>query len=207
MTEKFFSIKPLGSQVHSGQQILKAADYQELVTYEELLNQLEQRFHQKEKVAAVALAKSIQRGLEEGQERANRQASEQMVLFAGRINDTLAKMEEELVELVTQAVRKVVRNIPIEDQVREAVLGGIELVRGSHKLLVRVHPHQQAAVAAQLDAIPHRFKSLEVVGDPELKTDDCILESDIGIVNAGLEPQLQIIEQALRMTFSRRESE
>jgi type III secretion protein L len=144
--------------------------------------------------------------LEEGKGRANQQAAEQMVLFAGRVNDTLGKLEEELVEVVTAAVRKVIRSFDQEGRVREAVLGGLELVRGSHKLLVRVHPHQQAAVAAQLDAIPHRFTSLEVVGDAQLEADDCILESDIGIVNAGLEQQLQVIEQALRMTFVRREA-
>jgi type III secretion protein L len=204
--EKFFSIKPLGAQLHSGQQILKAADYEQMMTYEQLLQQLEQRYRQREKVAAVALAKSIQRGLEEGKGRASQQAAEQMVLFAGRVNDTLAKLEDELVELVTSAVRKVVRNLDLDERVREAVSGGLELVRGSHKLLVRVHPHQQAAVAAQLDAIPHRFSSLEVVGDAQLQPDDCILESDIGIVNAGLEQQLQVIEQALRMAFFRREA-
>lgn len=203
--EKFFSIKPLGSQLHSGQQVLKAADYEQMLTYDQLLQQLEQRYAQREKVAAVALAKSIRRGFEDGQEKAQRQAAEQVLLFSGRVNDTLAKLEEELVEVVINAVRKIVRSFDQEERVREAVQSGLELVRGSHKLLVRVHPQQQMAVAAQLDAIPHRFSSLEVVGDPHLAGDDCILESDIGIVNAGLDLQLQVIEQVLRSVFSRRE--
>jgi type III secretion protein L len=203
--EKFFSIKPLGAQLQAGQRVLKAADYQQILTYEQHLQQLELRYRQREKVAAVALAKSIQRGLEEGQERANRQAAEQMVLFAGRVNDTLARIEDELVEVVTAAVRKVILGVDQEERVRNAVQAGLELVRGSHKLLVRVHPQQQAAVAAQLDAIQHRFTNLEVVGDQELKLDDCILESDLGIVNAGVGQQLLVIEQALRMAFSRRE--
>ncbi|QTR51140.1 type III secretion system stator protein SctL [Candidatus Thiothrix anitrata] len=203
--EKFFSIKPLGAQLQAGQRVLKAADYQQILTYEQHLQQLELRYRQREKVAAVALAKSIQRGLEEGQERANRQAAEQMVLFAGRVNDTLARIEDELVEVVTAAVRKVILGVDQEERVRNAVQAGLELVRGSHKLLVRVHPQQQAVVAAQLDAIQHRFTNLEVVGDQELKLDDCILESDLGIVNAGVGQQLLVIEQALRMAFSRRE--
>ena len=156
--EKFFSIKPLGAQFQADQRVLKAADYQQILTYEQHLQQLEQRYRQREKVAAVALAKSIQRGLEEGQERANRQAAEQMVLFAGRVNDTLTRIEDELVEVVTAAVRKVILGFDHEEKVRNAVLAGLELVRGSHKLLVRVHPQQQAAVAAQLDSIQHRHR-------------------------------------------------
>jgi len=204
--EKFFSIKPLGAQFQADQRVLKAADYQQILTYEQHLQQLEQRYRQREKVAAVALAKSIQRGLEEGQERANRQAAERMVLFAGRVNDTLTRIEDELVEVVTAAVRKVILGFDHEEKVRNAVLAGLELVRGSHKLLVRVHPQQQAAVATQLDSIQHRFSNLEVVGDQELQPDDCILESDLGIVNAGVGSQLLVIEQALRMAFSRRET-
>ena len=204
--EKFFSIKPLGAQFQADQRVLKAADYQQILTYEQHLQQLEQRYRQREKVAAVALAKSIQRGLEEGQERANRQAAEQMVLFSGRVNDTLTRIEDELVEVVTAAVRKVILGFDQEEKVRNAVQAGLELVRGSHKLLVRVHPQQQAAVAAQLDSIQHRFTNLEVVGDQQLQPDDCILESDLGIVNAGVGHQLLVIEQALRMAFSRRET-
>jgi type III secretion protein L len=207
VTEKFFSIKPLVSQLPSGQQVLKAADYEQLVSYEQLLQQLEQRARQREKVAAVALAKSINRGMEQGQARASQEAAEQMVLFAGRVNDTLTNLEGELVELVITAVRKVIREFDQEERVRQAVLSGLDLVRGSHKLLVRVHPQLQTAIAAQLDAIPHRFSNLEVVGDPQLQADDCILESDLGIVNANTEQQLQIIEQALRGAFSRHAEE
>lgn len=204
--EKFFSIKPLGTQFLASQRVLKADDYQQILTYEQCLQQLEQRYCQREKVAAVALAKSIQRGLEEGQERAKREAAEQMVLFAGRVNDTLTQMENALVEVVMAAVRKVILDFDQEEKVRNAVLAGLELVRGSHKLLVRVHPQQQAVVAAQLDNIQHRFSNLEVVGDQELQPDDCILESDLGIVNAGIGTQLMIIEQTLRSAFSHHES-
>lgn len=205
--EKFFSIKPVSSQLEAGQRVLKSADYQQIVSYEQLLQQLEQRYQQREKVAAIALAKSIQRGMEEGQDRASKQSAEQLLAFSGRINDTLQKLEGELVEVVIAAIRKIIRGFDQEAQVREAVLGGLELVRGNHKLLIRVHPSHQAAVSTQLDSIPHRFSSLEVIGDPQLQTDACILESDIGIVNAGLEQQLAVIEQALRQAFSLHEAE
>jgi type III secretion protein L len=200
---KFFSIKPVGSQLRAGQKVLKADDYEQLVDYERLAFELQHRHRQREEIVAVALGRSIKRGLEQGRERADQEAAEKMVLFAGRVNDTLMVLEGELVDLVTTAVRKVIHSFDQEERVRQAVLGGLELVRGSHKLLVRVHPQMQAAISEQLDAIPHRFTSLEVVGDDQVATDGCILESDLGIVNAGLEQQMQIIEQALRGTFSR----
>ncbi|MBO0614414.1 MAG: type secretion system stator protein SctL [Pseudomonadota bacterium] len=200
---KFFSIKPVDAQLRAGQKVLKAEDYEQLVAYDHMATELQNRHRQREEIVSVALGRSIKRGLEQGRERANQEAAEMMTLFTGRVNDTLMVLEGELVELVITAVRKVIYSFDQEERVRNAVQAGLELVRGSHKLMVRVHPNMQAAIAAQLDAIPHRFTSLEVVGDDQVFADGCILESDLGIVNAGLDQQLQVIEQALRGTFVR----
>lgn len=200
---RFFSIKPVESQLRAGQKVLKAADYEQLVDYERLLSDLEKHHRQREEVASVALGKSIKRGLDQGRERANQEAAEKMALFGGRVNDTLMALEGELVDLVTDAVRKVIYSIEVEERVRQAVRAGLDMVRGSHRLLIRVHPQMQASISEQLDNIPHRFTSLEVVGDDEVAMDGCILESDLGIVNAGLEQQIQVIEQVLRGTFAR----
>lgn len=205
MTAKFFSIKPVGSQIRAGQCVLKASDYEELVDYERLMFSLEQHHRRREEVASVALGKSIKRGLEQGRERANQEAAEKMALFTGRVNDTLHALEGELVELVVTAIRKVIHGFDQEERVRQAVLDGLELVRGSHKLVIRVNPHMQSSISEQLDSIPHRFTSLEVVGDDQVAEDGCILESDLGIVNAGLEQQIQVIEHVLRGTFLRPE--
>lgn len=201
MTGKFFSIKPVGSQIQAGQKILKADDYQQLVSYEMLKFELEQRHQRREDVASVAMAKSIRRGLDEGRARANQEATEKMALFAGRAGEVLGELENELVYVVITAVRKVIQGFDQEERVRQAVLNGLEMVRGSHKLVIRVHPGMQAAISEQLDSIPHRFSNLEVVGDDHIDKDSCTLESDLGIVNAGLEQQMQVIEQVLREVF------
>lgn len=40
--------------------------------------------------------------------------------------------------------------------------------------------------------------NVEVAADPRLNPGDCILETEIGVVDASLETQLQAIEQALQ---------
>ncbi|WML91817.1 type III secretion system stator protein SctL [Thiothrix lacustris] len=202
---KFFSIKPVDAQLRADQKVLKSADYEQLVDYDRMAFELQHRYRQREEIVSVALGRSIKRGLEQGRERADKEAAEKMVLFAGRVNDTLMVLEGELEELVTSAVRKVIYSFDADERVRQAVLGGLELVRGSHKLMIRVHPQRQAAISEQLDAIPHRFTSLDVIGDDQVAEDGCILESDLGIVNASLEQQMQVIEQTLREHFLRPE--
>lgn len=198
MTEKFFSIKPLGSPLGAGQSVVKAVDYEQLVDYETLRKQLQANYEHREKVLLAAMAKSIQRGKQQGMELANRHATEQMIRFTATMDDYLKQMEQDLVKVVISAVRRVIHSFDEVTIVQHAVQSAMELVKGSRKLHIRVNPVVQTEVEERLESVRQRFTHLEVIGDADLNETDCILESDIGIVNAGLWPQLEIIEQTLR---------
>jgi len=201
VTEKFFSIRPVGSQLRPGQKVLKSADYEQMVSYEQLLQELQDHYHKREEGLEAALAQSIRHGTEQGLEHANQQHAQQMLAFMDATGRHLAKLERGLAGVVMTAVRKVLYSFDNEELVKQAVLNGLELVRGSHKLLVRVNPQVQAAVAARLERVDHRFVSLDVVGDSLLRHDECILESDLGIINAGITQQMEVIERTLGSVF------
>jgi type III secretion protein L len=198
MTGKFFSVKSLGSPLGADQRVVKAADYEQLVQYETLLQQLQNRHQHREKVMSAAMGKSIQRGMAQGMERANQKAAEQMLLFTAVMDDYLQRVEQELVEVVISAVRRIFHSFDDATLVQQVVQSGMEMVKGSRKLHIRVHPSVQMEVEQRLEAVRQRFAHLEVIGDGDLNETDCILESDIGIVNAGLWAQLEVIEQTLR---------
>ena len=80
---KFFSIKPVDAQLRADQKVLKSADYEQLVDYDRMAFELQHRYRQREEIVSVALGRSIKRGLEQGRERADKEAAEKMVLFAG----------------------------------------------------------------------------------------------------------------------------
>lgn len=202
MTEKFFSIKPLGSPLGAGQTIVKAVDYEKLVEYEDLRNQLQAHYERREKALVAAMAKSIQRGKEQGLELANQHATEQMMRFTAVMDDYIKQMEEDLVRVVISAVRQVIHSFDDATIVQQAVQSAMELVKGSRKLHIRVNPSVQAEVEERLESVRQRFTHLEIIGDADLNDTDCILESDLGIVNAGLWPQLAVIEQTLKEAAS-----
>lgn len=198
MTEKFFSIKSLGSPLGAGQTVVKAADYEQLVEYEDLRRQLQTHYERREKALVAAMAKSIQRGKEQGLELANQHATEQMMRFTAAMDDYIKQMEEDMVRVVVSAVRQVIHSFDDATIVQQAVQSAMELVKGSRKLHIRVNPSVQAEVEERLEPMRQRFTHLEIIGDADLNDTDCILESDIGIVNAGLWPQLAVIEQTLK---------
>ena len=68
-------------------------------------------------------------------------------------------------------------------------------MRGEQKVTVRVSPADEPAVSKALAAMTSG-SYLNVVADPRLKRDSCILESDLGVIDASLETQLKALERA-----------
>lgn len=66
MTEKFVSVKALDSQIEAGKVLLKSNDYRQLVSYEQIVQEMAKKDKQREQAATAALAKSIRRGMEQG---------------------------------------------------------------------------------------------------------------------------------------------
>ena len=199
--DKFISVKPLDSQLEPGQKVIKASDYKALVGYEDLLRELAQREKAREAKATETLTRSIKRGMEEGQEQANLQLAEQMLGFSLQMHNSLRNLEDSLADVVTDAVRKIVHDFDNETLVKSTVRSGMDLVRGGKKLTVRVHPQMQDVVQEQFGELQKSIQHVEVLSDGGLRLDECILESDVGIVNASVEVQVEALVNALRKSF------
>ena len=199
--DKFISIKPLESQLKPGQKVIKSVDYRQLVGYEDLLREVASREKQRQARATEELTKSIRRGHEEGMEQARQELSEQLLAFTMKMHESLRNVEQSLVDVVVEAVRKIVHDFDNETLVRNTVRSGLELVRGGKKLTVRVHPQMQDVVREQLSEPQKGISHVEVLSDTALKLDECVLESDVGIVNASVELQVEALVSALRKAF------
>lgn len=196
--DKFISVKPLDSQLKPGQKIVKSVDYQHLLDYEGVLSKLSLREKQRRTEAAQLLETSILQGKEQGMEQANQQLAEELHNFTLRMHQSLTEVEASLVDVVTESVQKIIHGFDDETLVRNTVRSGLELVRGGSKLTVRVHPHMLSAVQEQLSEFKEGISHIEVLPDAILKVDECILESDVGIVSASVEQQVEALIKSLR---------
>ena len=198
---KFISIKPLDSQLAPGKSVLKAAEYRHLVSYEELLKTLAQREREREARLTEAMTKAIQSGMEQGREQAHHQLVDQLLGHTIRMHESLRDVELALVDVVVDAVQQIVRQFDDKVLVTNTVRRGLDLVRGSKKLIVRVHPQMQEVVGEQLQEWQKTISHIEVIADTQLRLDECILESDVGIVNASVELQVESLVKSLRKAF------
>ncbi len=196
--DKFISVKPLDSQLKPGQKILKSVDYQQLLNYEGVLSKLSLREKQRQIDATELLEKSRREGEEQGMEQVNQHLAEELQNFTLRMHQSLTQVESSLVDVVIESVKKVIHDFDDETLIRNTVRSGLELVRGGNKLTVRVHPYMLGAVQEQLSDFKEGSGHIEVLPDAALRVDECILESDVGIVSASVEQQVEALVKSLR---------
>lgn len=202
--EKFVSVKPLDSQISPEQRILKSEDYKRLVSYEQLLKELELKDKRREQEVLAAKAAALRSGFQQGKEQANAELAAQLLDFTMKMNHAISNVERQLVDVVIHAVRKIIHDFDDTQLVTSAVERGMELVRGSQKLIIRVNPQMYEKVAQKIHALQDTSRQIEIVGDAHLKPTECVLESDIGIVNASAEQQLEVVIRALQKAFPER---
>lgn len=139
------------------------------------------------------------RGHEEGLEMARLAQAEQMIEQVTRTVDYFAQVEQRMVELVMQAVQRIVADFGDRERVVAVVKGALAVVRNQKQVILRVSPPQVDAVRSSVNQLLAAFPGigfLDIVADPRLAADACILESDIGVVEASIAGQLQAMRQA-----------
>jgi type III secretion protein L len=147
------------------------------------------------------------RGYSDGREEAQLQQAEQMIEQVGRAVDYFARVEQRMVELVMQAVQRVITDFSDRDRVVAVVKGGLAVVRNQKQVTLRVAPAQVATVQQAQNELLAAYPGvgfLDVVADPRLAADACILETEIGTVEASVQGQLAALRKAFAKVLGAR---
>jgi len=143
-----------------------------------------------------------QRGYEEGIQQALQEQSEQMIEHVGRTVEYFSSIETRMVDLVLGAVQKIVADFNDRERALNVVRNALSVIRNQRQMTLRLNPGQIDLVRANIDELLSLYPGvgyLDLVGDPRIAIDACILESEIGVVESSIEGQLQ----ALRAAFGR----
>ena len=157
--------------------------------------------------AQAAFEAERQRGYAEGIEEAKLEQAEQMIENVSRTIDYFGKVETRMVELVMQALRKIISDFNDEERVLITVKNVLSVVRNQKQMTLRLNPNQVEIVKARVNDLLANYPGvgyLDIVADSRLQLDSCILESDIGLVEASMEGQLQALENAFTKVLGSR---
>lgn len=187
--------------------VLRAADHAAWADAEQLLAQARAQADEIVGGAQAAFEAERERGYQEGRESALLDQAEKMIETVGRTVEYFAGVENEMVELVMSAVRKVVDGFDDREKVMVVVRNALAVVRNQKQMTLRLNPAEVDTVREQINDLLAAYPGvgyLDILADGRLARGACILESEIGMVEASLEGQIHALRQAFQRTLGSR---
>jgi type III secretion protein L len=150
----------------------------------------------------TALAESTERGYAAGLNQWNDALADAWK----KREDFITQHEAELVKLAVAIAKKIIgRSIELNPgtvlQTAKEVLRG---VRSQRRVTIKVHPSDEDGLreqAGSLKMLGAEVGELVIVGNPSIEAGGCIVESDLGVIDAQIGTQLASIENALLRRF------
>lgn len=107
-----------------------------------------------------------------------------------------AQVEMEIVQLALSIAAKILhREAQVDPMLLAALVRlAVERMREGSSVTIRVSPGKAASWKQYFTAVPS-MQHVEVTEDPQLSDQDCLLETELGTANFGLDSQLKEVEQ------------
>lgn len=127
---------------------------------------------------------------------------EENLLAAHEIRDrALREIEQDLLRLAVRLAEKIIGSeINKDDQIIvNIVAAALQNARQQEKLTVRVNPANLTQIESEIKnfASGGRTRFLDFIADPRVSVGGCMIESEVGTIDARLETQLRVLERAL----------
>jgi type III secretion protein L len=159
--------------------------------------------------ARAEARRAVQQGYEDGRRQAVLEWHERRAGPALDRAEVMRSMHEKLAGIVTTAVERIVHSESREALYQRALHSVKALTRGASSLVLRVNAADYAHASAALVSLPalgSHGLAMEVRVDPALKPGSCVFESELGILDASLQTQLDglraAMERAVRLALS-----
>ncbi len=197
----FIEIKPTEIRLQSGQLVLKKAQYQQHLTAAELIAAAQAEAREIVLAAQAIFDQQKALGWQAGIEEARIQQATLIQKTYHQCYQYYRQVELQLAQVVLQAVRKILHDYDDVALTCCIVRQAFALVNHQKQVIFHVHPDQVARVREQIAQIlkAHPEKDyIEVIPDTHLAQGGCIIETEMGIVDASVEGQLAALANALK---------
>ena len=188
-------------QIADDVKIIRKDDLEKFFAAEEIILESKKKAQEILDKAEEIYKNRFEQGLTEGKEEGKSEYTFKIMDMVLSQVDSLESLEKQLVEVVTKSVNKIIGDLDEKDRIVRVVRKGLSAVRGEKRIVVRVSTHDEPIVREDLTAYllsdDGRSGYIEVIGDVNLKKGDCILETQMGVVEASLDTQLKILSESL----------
>lgn len=199
--------RKLQARIAPGTRVLRAAQIAAWGQAEELIASARDQAEAIAIDARAAYDAQCQRGYAEGLAEAQMTQAEKMIETVGRTVEYFAQVEADMVALVMGAVRKIIEDYSDAERVLIVVKNALSVVRNQKQMTLRLHPQQVEGVRARINDLLAAYPGvgyLDILADGRLGPHACILESEIGLVEASIDGQIAALEKAFRKVLGSR---
>ncbi|WP_454006051.1 HrpE/YscL family type III secretion apparatus protein [Alcaligenes sp. Marseille-Q7550] len=199
--------RKLAAVVAPSTRVLRAGEYAAWAGAQALIHHAQEQADQILAGAQAAFEAQCQRGYEDGRQEALLDQAEKMIETVGRTVDYFANVENRMVDLVMGSVRKVVDGFDDQEKVMIVVRNALAVVRNQKQIPLRLCPGALELVRGRIHDILAAYPGVgyvDLVADARLEPGACILESEIGMVEASLEGQIAALRAAFERTLGSR---
>ncbi len=200
-------VRALAVHVRPGSTVLRADELQVLADGQQAIAAAAAQADLVLGQAQAAYEAEKRRGYAEGLEAARLDAAERLIENVARQVEFFSGLEGRMVDLVMNAVRTVIHGYDERERIFMTVRNVLAVARSQKQVTVRLAPAEVAAVRERIDTLKQEFPGIdviEVVPDHRLEGDACVLETEVGVVEASLETQMKALRQAFERVLGSR---
>ena len=185
-------------QIDPSCRVLKAEEYATYLEADEIIQAAKQQAADIVEQAKDAYKQEKQRGHKDGLEESKVDQSEQMLKVVSRTINYLSDVEHVMADILLSGVKKIIGEFDQEQLAVNLVKNALQHVRNEKQVTIRIPPSQYNMVKSRLNEILADYKGvgfIDLVADQRLSTGDCIMESEIGVVDASVDVQIQALQK------------
>ncbi|WP_233238518.1 HrpE/YscL family type III secretion apparatus protein [Bordetella sp. LUAb4] len=189
------------ARVAAGGKVVRASDYSRWVQAKHVLGEARVQAKAIRDHARQDHAAERERGYQEGLREARATQVAEIAETLRKARAYLDGIENEMVDLVMDCVREVIGELDPRERIVRIVRGAIARARRQKQAVLRLHTEDVSAVLAWRDDLLTEFpgiEDLDIVATAQMARGACRVETDIGVIEAGVDAQLAALEQALR---------
>jgi type III secretion protein L len=189
---------------HADDKIIRSEDFW---AYQHACEILEEGMHKHEQLVHAgedAYRQAQERGYETGLEAARVEHSRFMMATIHQTVSYLNGIEMQLADVVLAGMRRLLSDFSDKQKVMAVVKTILAEVRNQKQIALKVNPEMVSQLQGELQRIQELYpmvSHIEVLAGAELGMDACIVETEIGIVQASITGQLRALHQSLSNVF------
>lgn len=202
MSKKFFSLIH-GDSLHVApkKKVIPEKEFAALVSAQEMLKQVVEDAKKYVEETTVASEKLKEAGEKAGFEEGFKQWAEHIAKLEEEIAKVRKDMEKMVIPIALKAAKKIVgREIELSETVIvDIVSSNLKAVAQHKKIKIYVNKSDLDILEAHKSHLKSLFESLEslsLIERSDIKRGGCTIETEGGIINAQLDNQWRILEQA-----------